>query len=327
MNSKIHTLPILERTNTVFTSVEHAFTEKLIEKIKKSYGTINQFNEKFFKIERHAFNWAFKNRYGHNFGRLLQICQLLDINEQELKSNIQGFYSWGSHNKPVRIPEQIEITEMFVEGYALYIAEGDTGDSGVKKSRKVRFTNTNTSVINFFSGWLKQTFLEIPVYLVIFVPEKQDYEDTRPGINISDIRIKTSKGSYNKQIKYRLCMDNAITIDILLAIRETVRSAVREDAALAAAYLRGLMAGEGTVYNNRSKYVRLEMKNEPEIQLAKELLTNLNIDFTHHKRTTRERMESIYVGGKENIRRYYELVGFGAHKGRQEKLRELVTGY
>ncbi len=122
-------------------------------------------------------------------------------------------------------------------------------------------------------------------------------------------------------------MDNSIIIDLFLGIREEVKKIVLKNKNLASAYLKGLMAGEGTVYNNRMKYVRLEMKNPKEIEYAKKLLKFLGISFTFHKRTTRKNMESVYIGGKENIKRYDGIIGFGANEKRQDKLKALIETY
>jgi hypothetical protein len=227
----------------------------------------------------------------------------------------------------VRISERIIVNPHFVEGYALYIAEGDTGYSGKSRPRKLRLTNSAPPVINFFAGWAEENFPGVPHYVVATLPDNGTYEDTTGQLLTAKEILRFTKDRYNKKIKYRFCIDNAMIIDLILDMEKQVKDAVLLDNELAAAYLRGLMAGEGTVYNNRSKYVRLEMKNPVEIEYAKKLLAKLGITFTSHKRSNREGMESVYIGGKENIRRYYDLVGFGCQEGRQRKLKELVEGY
>jgi DNA-binding transcriptional regulator WhiA len=122
-------------------------------------------------------------------------------------------------------------------------------------------------------------------------------------------------------------MDSCVVIDLILEIREIIRNLVLQDVELASSYIKGLMAGEGTVYNKRSKYVRIEMKNPGEINYVKKLLNLLGIKYTHHIRSNRKNMENLYIGGKDNIKRYYELIGFGSHKKRQKKLKELVESY
>ncbi len=327
-NKQIYTIDVISQLRYVFANVDEKFTELLKKKITTSYKSLDNYNLLFFKKERAAFRWAFRSKNGHNLQRLIKICDTLSIPYEYLRKQIIGFYSYGSHNKPVKLPEHIRINESFVEGYALYIAEGDTGDSGTQRPRKLRLTNSEPDVINFFIIWLCSHVPGIPFYINAVIPSKSRYENNIDKLKIEKEKVTFSRGDYNKKIKYRICMDNAIIIiDLMLAIRTEVKKIVSIDKKLSCAYLRGLMAGEGTVYNNRSKYVRLEMKNHGEIAFAKRLFKNLDITFTFHKRSNRDGMESIYIGGKDNLKKYHELVGFGAHKKRQDKLTELIVSY
>jgi len=314
---------ILENNKIVFVSVPDSFTDLLQQKLIEKYDSLDDY-ARTIGMERHAFRWAFKKRNGHQLIRIIRICKDIGISKEELYRSIISYYSYGSHNKPIRIQDFIEINALFVEGYGLYVAEGDTGYSGTKKARKLRLTNSEPTAINFFAHWLDAFFPDINYYVMAMLPEKQRYYDNMNELRIGEKRLKISKGKYNKKIKYRICMDNAIVVDLILDTREQIRAAVLKDEELAAAYVRGIMAGEGTVYNNRSKYVRLEMKTADEINFVRKLLDILGITCTHHKRTTREGMESLYIGGKENIKKYYELVGFGCETKRQEKLKKLV---
>ncbi|MBR9699492.1 hypothetical protein GOV09_03500 [Candidatus Woesearchaeota archaeon] len=313
------TAALLSNLEKVFVSVNSSFIEKLKFKINSKSGSIEEFNQQYIKIDSQTFNWPFKKNYGHNLIRLLKIASVLGVDKHKVYDEITGYYSWGSHNKPISLPKQIKLTELFVEGYGLYIAEGDTGDSGTKKARKLRFTNSNIDVIRFYIRWLRKFIPDLPYYINVILPigYMGSYE------RFHDTRI--SYQQYNKIPKYRVCVDNAVVIDLFLALRDYVKTAALNDPQRAAAYLRGLMAGEGTVYNNKTRYVRLEMKNPDEINFVKKLLNFLNISYTHHKRTTRYRMESLYIGGKENLRTYANLIGFGAHKDRQAKLNDLVS--
>jgi len=325
-NPRYHSIrvsSILENNKIVFVSVPNEFTDLIKQKIIIKFDSLKEYSKRI-GMETNAFSWAFRKKNGHQLIRLVRICNDIGIRMDCIYKNIIGYYSYGSRNKPVKISEFIEINPFFVEGYGLYVAEGDTGYSGTKKARKFRLTNSEPDVINFFARWLDTFFPKIDYYIVAMIPEKEGYYDNMNELHICDKRLKISKGKYNKKIKYRICMDNAIVVDLILDIREQIRVAVSKSKELAAAYVRGIMAGEGTVYDNRSKYVRLEMKNAGEISFVRKLLDMLEITYTHHKRTTRKGMESLYIGGKENIKRYYELVGFGCETKRQEKLKKLV---
>jgi hypothetical protein len=323
----IDVISVLSEFEHVFVQVDEDFTDYVKNQLISRYGSLTRYNELFFGLNRQTFAWAFKTNNGHNLARLLMMCDCLGIPRDELRSQITGYYSWGSHNPAVKITPELTINPFFVEGYALYVAEGDTGYSGTKRARKLRLTNAEPGVINFFMRWLESFFPGIPVYLAVILPSHGKYEHTLDKIKICRENMIFSKGDYNKKVKYRLCADNAIITDLFLAIDSNIKDFALQNEELASAYLRGLMAGEGTVYNNRSKYVRMEMKNPLEMEYARKLLALLGITFTSHERSNRKNMESVYIGGMKNIKRYYEIVGFGCQEERQGKLKSLLATY
>ncbi len=84
------------------------------------------------------------------------------------------------------------------------------------------------------------------------------------------------------------------------------------------------MIGEGTVYFNKSRYVRIEMKNEKEIKYLHKLLTMLNYQCKPSLRSNRDNMWSIYIGAKQ-LKRFSNEIGFGAHKKRQNLLEQAAS--
>ncbi|MFO8016486.1 MAG: hypothetical protein R6U32_05265 [Candidatus Woesearchaeota archaeon] len=121
-----------------------------------------------------------------------------------------------------------------------------------------------------------------------------------------------------------MSLDQAIIIDLILALNKTIKNIVKNNRELAAPYIRGMMIGEGTVYCNRMRYVRIEMKIKAEIDFLGGLFDYLNIKFKKSCRFNREGMWSIYIGGKENIEGYAKLIGFGVHKKRQDILNKIL---
>lgn len=321
----INIIHFLARHEKVFVTVDDKFTLRIKEKIILKYGSLKNYADAI-QMEVPAFLWAFKKMNGHQLMRILRMCDDAGVARDDFYQQITGYYAWGSHNRPVYLGKYISLDPFFLEGYALYVAEGDTGYSGVKKPRKLRLTNSEPDVINFFTSWLSKVFPALDYYILAILPPQCAYEDNLNKIVLRNKKIRVTRGKYNKRIKYRVCMDNSIAIDLMLDLREKVRLAALQNNELAAAYVRGIMIGEGTVYDNCSKYVRIEMKNPGEIEFVRNLFEFLSIACTHHKRINRESMESLYVGGQDNIKRYYDLVGFGCHSKRQEKLTKLVLG-
>ena len=151
--------------------------------------------------------------------------------------------------------------------------------------------------------------------------KKSTVKDIKKRINTHNVKIK--QGHYNKIIKYRVCFDSAIIIDLILVIESKIKDLCKKDKKLAAAYIRGMMIGEGTAYFNRSRYVRIEMRNEKEIKYLHELLIMLGFDCKPSLRKERDNMWSLYIGAKQ-LKKFNDLISFGVHEKRQRVLERAI---
>jgi len=248
----------------------------------------------------------------------------LGISKEELYTHIIGFYHWGSHKDCIQIPKLLEIDEFFVEGYALYLAEGDTGFSGDTRPRKFRFTNSEITVINHMIRWISTYLPKIESYVNVINPSGNDINFENVGRLINNDQIRFKEDSYNQVVKYRLCVDSAVIIDLILAIEDKIKELCKKDKKLAAAYTRGMMIGEGTAYFNKSRYVRIEMRNEKEIKYLHQLFTLLGFECKPSLRNERHDMWSIYISAKQ-LMKYYDEIGFGIHEKRQVILEKAIN--
>ena len=213
--NKINTYDYLKDFERIHVKIKDGLFCKIKNKIKSDYGSIGKFNEKYLKMNMKTLQFEFwKNAY-HPFYRILIITKSLNISKNELYSDILGFYHWGSHNNcEVKIPIDLTIDEFFVEGYALYLAEGDTGFSGRARPRKFRFTNANVNVVNHMISWFSKYFAGLPSYILVHIPienENLDYSYIKALINHNELRFV--KGHYNKIVKYNLFCYRAVFID------------------------------------------------------------------------------------------------------------------
>jgi hypothetical protein len=324
MNSqKIITYDYLKDFKRIHIKINDLLFQEIKNQINTKYESFKKFSD-IINTPHQTLKWEFNKNTYHPFYRLIKIINLLDISKQEGYDCIIGFYHWGSHNsKLIMLKELLEIDENFVEGYSLYLAEGDTGFNGKNKSRKLRFTNSDLDVINFFISWINKYFPNNKFYVNVINPlNHNNQKDNLHLINCSD--IKFSKGYYNKIQKYRVCIDSAIIIDLILSIEDKVKEICIKDKKLASAYIRGMMVGEGTVYFGKSRYVRIEMKNEKEIKYLHKLFTLLGFKCKPSLRTTRPNMWSLYIGAKQ-LSKYHKLIGFGAQNKRQRILEKAVN--
>lgn len=318
--NKINTFDYLKDFKRIHVKIIDSLFYKIKNIILNEYGSLSKYNKKFSISNYVTLQSEFKTNIYHPFYRLLKIIETLNISKEELYFNITCFYNWGSHsNCEVKIPQELNIDQFFVEGYSLYLAEGDTGFSGTKKPDGFRFTNADPNVINHMIKWLETYFPKNKFYVIAINPKGNpiDFDKIKTLINCDKIFFK--EDSYNKIVKYRIILDRVVLIDLILSIEDTIKELCAKDPKLAAAYIRGMMIGEGTAYFNRSRYVRIEMRNEREIKYLHSLLTMLEFDCKPVLRSNRHNMWSLYIGAKQ-LTKFAKEIGFGVHQGRQQIL-------
>jgi len=329
---KINTYNFLINNSIVHVKIDEAFRKKIKEKIIQKYCSLKEYNLQELKICYGTLKLEFnKNKY-FKFNRLLKITEDIDISKEEVFSHIKAFFARGSKtSRELILVRELPIDEQFVEGYALYLAEGDTGSNGQTIPRKVRFTNSEFSVLKHFQDWLIRYFPNDDYYLKVLIPHnkaftEEDYNNIKNYFNLDDSQIKTKRCKWKRKtgFVYRICCDSAILIDLILSLENTIKKLCFNDKKLTAAYIRGMMIGEGTAYFNRSRYVRIEMRNEKEIKYLHRLFQMLDFDCKPSLRSERENMWSIYIGAKQ-LKKFYNEIGFGIHQERQKILKEAVN--
>jgi len=326
----LDTFEFLSKNQLIYAKINPNFLEEIKFRIITNFKSLKEFNSQKLKINYGTLKYEFRKAQYHHFSRLIKIAEIIGLDKEEILQSIKGFRILGSHRKnPIILPCQININGSFVEGYALYLAEGDTGLCGKTRPRKLRLTNSDLRVIKFFIQWLNTHFPNINFYLSIILPPKTIIQENfikkiSEDLNLSFNQIKVRNDYYNKKIKYRVCCDNAILIDLILSLEDEIKKICETNKNLAAAYIRGMMIGEGTAYFNQSRYVRIEMRNKKEIKYLHKLLKMLGFNCKPHLRTERENMWSIYIGAKQ-LKKFYDEIGFGVHQERQKILKKAVN--
>ena len=172
--------------------------------------------------------------------------------------------------------------------------------------------------------WLNTHLPANDSYVDVIIPRgmKIITKDIKKLINHPILKFKNE--DYNKLVKYKLCFNNALAIDLVLSLENTIKDLCSRDPKLAAAYTRGMMIGEGTAYFGKSRYVRIEMRNEKEIKYLHRLLAMLGYDCKPLLRSTRHNMWSLYIGAKQ-LDKFAKEIGFGVHAERQRILEKGAT--
>jgi len=329
---KINTFDLLKDNNLVQVKINDFFKWHIQDKIKEKFGSLNKYNTQKLKIYFITLKKEFYFNKYFKFSRLLDITKDLNISKEETYANISTFIAHGTNTrKEIFLQRKLNIDEFFVEGYALYLAEGDNGSNGKTTPRKVRLTNSELPVIKQFMAWIQKYFPNNEFYLKIHTPQhkelsKEFIEQIRTylSLNKSQIKIRKEEFRRNTGTFFRLCLDSAVLIDLLLAMEKPIKNLILQDEKLMRAYIRGMMIGEGTAYCNKIKYVRIEMRNEQEIKFLKELFNHLDFDVKAKERGTRKDIWYIYVGTLL-LKKYNELIGFGIHNKRQKLLEKAIA--
>jgi len=322
---KINTYNYLSKNKLIHAKIPKSFRDKIKEKIIKKYSSLRRYCE----IEKHCAYPTLQHEFAYNYyfklTRLLKMTRDVGIDQNEVYTNIEAFFARGSNTgKITKIPKIAQIDEFFVEGFALYFAEGDNGANGTRIPKKVRFTNNKLDVIYRFKQWLLTYFPNNSFYVKIYASEKEpplreeEIQEVADGLRIKRELVKVKYEHFKKKTKtfYRICCDSSILAFLIIILESTVKALALHDEKLARAYIRGMMIGEGTAYAKRMRYVRVEMRNENEIKYLNLLFEKLNFKVTCYERNTRKGMWVIYVGASQ-LARFNELIGFGIHKERQ----------
>src|SRR3989344_6806165 len=228
ISNKLDVFDFFSKNPSIYVGLNSAFVSKVKALILNKYKTLKGFNREFLKIDYPNLKHDFQKAKYHSITRWLKIIKAFNIDREEFFENITCFRVNGSHSKsPIILSRIVEFDEKFMEGYALYIAEGDTGLSGKKIPGKLRFTNANLDVIKFFINWIKTYFPQNSFYVnavfpagIVAAGNFSKGISERLDIEIDKIKIKND--SYNKIVKYRVCLDSVIVIRLVLALDSTI---------------------------------------------------------------------------------------------------------
>lgn len=316
----------LSKSSKVRVQLSDDFIQQLRERCTEKYGSVKKFcREEGFKYSTYLqYLQPESNPHNRNppFKTALLISNLLGINLT--KKDILGFFV--NHQNLLKLPKFLEISELFVEGYGLYVAEG------AKTGNKVALSNTNPNLLLLFIKWIEECFGVNKSEIRAYIYSPNESYNKRKLIQKWSRLLKLNKrqfrGTYHyKDSKKECCMLNLnyIVIKILIdSLREKVRKLISNDKKLSAAYIRGILAGDGHVETNRKKnvhHVEIGLKDRREITYLRRILSSLGIDSSIRGKE----FLKLTISRKENIKRLIRLGGFGCNKERNAQLKRALS--
>ena len=277
-----------------------------------------------------------KNEYSFKFNSfnlkgLLYLGQKTKINKNEILSNIvdiktRNRAAWS--NFPMKIP----IDEEFVAGIGYYI-----GDGRLKTSRGLSAVSIDLDTIKFFLNWLTKYFnadtknikinISLPRSDFNLGLEKRKWSKLL-GVNINSVKRKCKYKDYHKTL-VEVCYFRTIsklTLDKLIPL---IKEKCSTNKHFAAAYLRGIMAAEGSPrYNEKShqRAIHLKMKDKTEVEYICKLLQFL--DFTPDLFFSKQDKGWIAsITGFYELKRSEEMNIFKLNGKRKERLKGMLSNY
>jgi len=315
--------------------------EKLIQlrnKINQMFGSVQCFIQHAKLKNNSTFYYYLRGERNPKLSNFIQITKLLGENEANIFEHILSFKE-GNRGKRVKLPKEIVITPEFVEGYSLYRGDGSFADS----LRRVCLTNSDTELILFFINWLYKNFKIEPSTLHAYVKYINESQRKyfirflhRAGIkNIKCyysprvINLKNMKDYERNSSIIDITFNSKFLFRLIKEIEPTIERITLNDKEIALAYLRGIFAAEGSCnYNdkNKTRIVILSNKNKHLINFISRLLLFYDIrSYISYKKE--DELYRLLITGKDNLIKFSFLNGFGHHKIKQNKLKEIIKTY
>jgi predicted transcriptional regulator len=305
------------------------FLLKLREKLNNTILELS----KELKLHPKSLEGKLKKVKGHSFKltEILLITSKINIPEDELRKYIQKIKI--NNNSKWITPFDIEFDEHFVEGVGYYV-----GDGRIKSSRSISTVNNEASVINFFLKWVMKYFKAKlkDLKIKIFMPHKK-YKDEEVRNTWSEelkiptyaiTKITTRKGKRILNPFVEVSFNNSTVKTIFDNIIPIAKDICIKDIELAKAFLRGILAAEGSVKYNKnssSRQIQIKMKSKDWSKFNKILLEK--IGCRPSLRPTKDNEWVVILTGYEDLERINLINGFELHQKKSKKLGSILTTY
>jgi predicted transcriptional regulator len=324
-NKKIDLIELIPRGTHIV--INNEFRAKLFTKIFKKY-TKPELVNKFGYFKRTYYSWS-NGEIAPTLKVILDLVNDVGINSTELFSSIESvtsFYKSGS----IRLKNfKIPFDSAFAEWFGLV-----KGDGCINK-KYVDCANTKLQLALQFTSFLEKIFgieksqFEITLKLPIDKTE-DDFKDVISSIKQNGFNriVITEEPKFKERKRRKLLFVARFNSKLLATIMSKIQNnlyslLLNSPNDVKAAFIRGYCAAEGSVGERR---VTIAQNDAEELKFIKELLVSLGFKHVSNpERVGRGYRISIYT--KWELERFYSEIGFGMHKERNKKLKELIDSY
>jgi len=229
----------------------------------------------------------------------------------------------GRESKKIVIKRFVVLDELFFEGLGLWQGEGG-------KRKGIYFCNSDSRVLLHFLTFVERK-LGLPrnkFKVTVCIPNPgEDNERKKRWSKTLGIPLRNFTAA---PIDFRIRKDNVqvylnsiVLVELLKNVYEKLKPVIVSNVKFAAAYLRGIFAGEGCVLLKKSGvlfHVDFATKDESSVMFYKQCLNFLEI--AHGKYMKRGLKFPVY--GYKNLKRFKEL---GIHTLHPEKRAKFERGF
>jgi len=308
-------------------------TEKLRKRLFLHLDSSTEPLSRLLKVNEVSLRRKLFNRKGYSLklNELLFLAQKARVSKKEAFPGIVDIKIGDNAYWP-NSPMKILIDEKFIEGVGYYI-----GDGRMKTNRGLSTSNTDMETIKFFLYWLKKYFnartknIKINIFLprsnFNVISEKRKWSKLL-GANISSVKQKYKyKDYYKTQIE--VLYSRTITKLLLDKLLPIIKEECLTNKSFAMAYLRGIMAAEGSPrYNAKchQRAVHLKMKDKSEVKYVFKLLQFLGLtpSFLFSKQDSEW---LVSISGFSEIKELDKINVFRSHLEKKKKLKKILSNY
>lgn len=310
------------------------FRKKIMKYAINKMGTSRKLANFIDSDRGTVLNW--KNNINYNRRKMplkmiLKICKIAGISDNKLRKNIITATMRYPAGDIIIKDWKLNFDEKFAEWFGLLNGDGSLND------RDLHFSNTFIPLSFYFADFLEKTFgiSKKRLTMVLMYYTNDSIKDVKllsenirkKGYN--NIRIYRAYDHKGKKINLRVTVSFKVLTQFLLNVNKEMHTILNTSSeSVKAAYVSGYSAAEGCASQSKSgsKYITITQKDYKELEFVKKLLKDIGIKKIDGPRWGGTAFR-IATSNREDLKRFQEKIGFGAHDIRNNKLRQMLNSY
>ncbi|MEM2878953.1 MAG: ArsR family transcriptional regulator [Candidatus Hadarchaeales archaeon] len=235
-------------------------------------------------------------------------------------------FGGGRESKKITINRRVLLDSLFFEGLGLWQGEGGKG-------KGIYFCNSNPQILCHFLTFVEKRLglSRIGFKVTVCTSSSDEHDSIKEkwskvlGIPLNNFTTVSVDVRINKD-NVQVYLNSVILVELLKNMHEKLKPVITSNIKFAAAYLRGVFAGEGCVLLRKSGvlfHVDFATKDESSVRFYKQCLDFLGISHGKYMR----RSLKFPIHGYRNLKRFKELSIHALHPEKREKFERGFSAY